>query len=112
MHKSSWDLEHIIECHIKVYPVIAGQVGISCCRRVDKEMQKYDFDRRLAIALPRVASQSDWNKNVYFSNLCSKLNENSKLKHHDIKFTEILPYNTKVDEFERIESKGIAVIQG
>ena len=62
----------------KVYPVIAGQVGISCCRRVDKEMQKYDFDRRLAIALPRVASQSDWNKNVYFSNLCSKLNENSK----------------------------------
>lgn len=95
----------------KVYPVIAGQVGVSCCKRIDKEMQKYDFDRRLAIALPKVASQSDWNKSVFFSNLCSKLNENSRLKHHNIEFTEILPYNTKVDEFEKIESKGIAVIQ-
>lgn len=95
----------------KVYPVIAGQVGVSCCKRIDKEMQKYDFDRRLAIALPKVASQSDWNKSVFFSNLCSKLNENSRLKYHNIEFTEILPYNTKVDEFEKIESKGIAVIQ-
>lgn len=95
----------------KVYPVIAGQVGVSCCKRVNKEMQKHDFDRRLAIALPKVASQSDWNKAVYFSNLCSKLNENSKLKHYNIEFTEIIPYTTKVDEFEKIENKGIAVIQ-
>ena len=48
---------------------------------------------------------------MFFSNLCSKLNENSRLKYHNIEFTEILPYNTKVDEFEKIESKGIAVIQ-
>ena len=95
----------------KVYPVIAGQVGVSCCQRKDKEMHRYDFDRRLAIALPKVASQSDWNKMVFFANLCKKLNEDSFLSSIDIKFTDIIPYATKVDEFERLESKGIAVIQ-
>lgn len=95
----------------KVYPVIAGQVGVSCCKRADKEMQRYAFDRRLAIALPKVASQSDWNKDVFFANLCKKLNEDYRLSTIGVEFTDIIPYATKVDEFERLESKGIAVIQ-
>ena len=95
----------------KVYPVIAGQVGVSCCQRIDKVMHSYEFDRRLAIALPKVASQSDWNKKVFFANLCKKLNEESYLETIDIQFTDVIPYATKVDEFERIEGKGIAVIQ-
>lgn len=53
----------------KVYPVIAGQVGVSCCQRIDKVMHSYEFDRRLAIALPKVASQSDWNKKVFCKSL-------------------------------------------
>ena len=95
----------------KVYPVIAGQVGVSCCQRVDKEMHRYDFDRRLVITLPKVASQSDWNKNVFFTNLCKKLNEDPHLSIMGIQFTDVIPYPTKVDEFERIENKGIAVVQ-
>ena len=95
----------------KIYPVISGQVGVSCCKRVNKEMHRYAFDRRLAIALPKVASQSDWNKKVFFANLCKKLNEDSRLVASKIEFTDIIPYATKVDEFERIENKGIAVIQ-
>lgn len=95
----------------KVFPVIAGQVGISCCKRVDKYMRKYDFERRLAITLPKVASQSDWNKKVFFLGLCDKLNEDAALKANRIAFTDVIPYTTIVDEFERIENKGIAVIQ-
>lgn len=95
----------------KVYPVIAGQVGVSCCKRKDKEMQRFDFDRRLVISLPKVASQDDWNKAVFFANLRNKLNEESRLQRYGISFTDIIPYSTKVDEFERLESKGIAVIQ-
>ena len=64
----------------KVYPVIAGQVGVSCCQRIEKEMHRYDFDRRLAIALPKIASQSDWNKKVFLlisaKNLMKILNWN------------------------------------
>jgi hypothetical protein len=95
----------------KIYPVIAGQVGVSCCKRVDKEMHSFSFDRRLAIALPKVASQSDWNKDVFFHNLCKKLNDSPLLVTTGIEFTDIIPYSTKVDEFERIEGKGIAAVQ-
>jgi len=95
----------------KVYPVIAGQVGISCCKRENKEMKKFDFDRRLAIALPKVASPNNWKRNVFTSDLKKKLNENSFVKYINVEFTDILLYATKVDAFERIESKGIAAIQ-
>lgn len=95
----------------KVFPVIAGQVGVSCCKRTDREMQTFAFDRRLVITLPKVASQSDWNSKVFFANLCKKVNENPGLTARSIIFTDLIPYPTKVDEFERIENKGIAVIQ-
>lgn len=95
----------------KIYPVIAGQIGVSCCKRKDKNMGSFSFDRRMVIALPKVASQSDWNKDVFFPHLCKKLNEFSFLSSLGIEFTDIIPYTTKVDEFERIENKGIAVIQ-
>ena len=39
------------------------------------------------------------------------MNEDSRLVASKIEFTDIIPYATKVDEFERIENKGIAVIQ-
>ena len=98
----------------QVYPVVAGQVGISCCKRENKVMQKHDFERRLVITLPKVASQEDWGKRqVFFQNLKKKINEqDTKLAASKIEFTDILPYSTKrTDEFERLESKGIAVIQ-
>lgn len=98
----------------RVYPVIAGQVGISCCKRKNRQMKKYDFKKRLVIVLPSVAKQIDWDhKNVFFNNLCKKINENDiGLQRNQIKFTDILPYSTKKDNVERIENKGIAVIQG
>lgn len=50
-------------------------------------------------------------KKLFFANLCKKLNGESYLETIDIQFTDVIPYATKVDEFERIEGKGIAVIQ-
>lgn len=72
-------------------------------------MQKHDFERSLAITLPKVASQSDWNKKVFFNNLCDKLNKDERLITNGISFTTVIPYSTKVDEFERIENKGIPI---
>jgi len=96
----------------QVYPVIAGQVGISCCMRVDGEMKPYRFEKRIAIALPKVANQEDWRSTTYFPNLLKKINEQGyRLKENEIRFTDVIPYSTKKDEFERIENKGIAVIQ-
>lgn len=95
----------------RVFPVIAGQIGISCCKRVDREMKPYAFERRIAITLPKVASQQDWARDLFFSNLKEKINSECPILHRaGMEITDIRPYSTKKDEFERIENKGIAVI--
>lgn len=96
----------------QVYPIIAGQIGISCCTRVDGEMKPFDFERRLVIALPKVANQESYRATTYFPNLKNKINDRGyRLKDNDILFTDVVPYSTRKDEFERLENKGIAVIQ-
>ncbi|TCO68734.1 hypothetical protein [Marinisporobacter balticus] len=95
----------------QVYPVIAGQIGIGCCKRENKEMKPFDFEKRLVIALPKVANQDDWNKKLFFKNLLKKVNMDERLSKEGIEFTDIIPYSCKKDEAEKMENKGIAVIQ-
>ena len=96
----------------QVYPIVAGQVGISCCTRINGEMKPFKFERRLAIALPKAANRDDWKSSTYFPNLKKKINEQGyRLKENGVEFTDVIPYSTKKDEFERIENKAIAVIQ-
>lgn len=95
----------------QVFPVIAGQVGIGCCKRINKEIYPLQFERRLAIALPKIANQDDWNKKLFFNNLLKKINTDSRLCKEQIQFTDIIPYSIKKDETEKMENKGVAVIQ-
>lgn len=96
----------------QVYPVIAGQVGISCCERNDRNMKCYDFKKRIAITLPQCACTDTWKKKTFFPGIKEKINEKTtRLKSNKIEITDVIPYSTRKDEFERMESKGIAVIQ-
>ena len=96
----------------QVFPVVAGQVGIGCCTRLNKEMKPFDFEKRLVITLPKVANQEDWRKKeMFFSNLKKKVNMNSRLKSNELEFTDILSYKCNKEEGEKLENKGIAVIQ-
>lgn len=95
----------------KVYPVIAGQIGISCCKRINHIMHKHKFNKILAIALPDVANTDGWG-NLFFNGLCDKINqEDPHLKRLNLAFSNVLPYSTRRDEQEAAEKKGIAVIQ-
>ena len=94
----------------KVFPIIAGQIGISCCKRVNKNMQKHEFNGLLVIALPKTARKSDWDKGFSFNSLRDKLNNDPWLIKNGISFDRIISYKTTIDEFERIENKGIAAI--
>lgn len=96
----------------QVFPVIAGQIGIGCCTRINKDMKPFDFERRLIITLPKVANQGDWKKELFFSNLKKKVNTTSpKLLAQGLEVTDIKPYSIKKEEGEKLENKGIAVIQ-
>lgn len=93
-----------------VYPIIAGQVGIGCCKRISKTMQKEIFERRLIIVLPTIANRDGWGANNFFNGLLEKINTRSKIKeHYGLEFDTIKGYTT--DHDENLDKKGVAVIQ-
>lgn len=62
-----------------VYPILAGQVGISCCRRDMKVMQQEFFRRKLVLVLPNSAIKNEFNKRAVAANLCKRINESGCL---------------------------------
>lgn len=102
----------------KVYPIIAGQVGIGCCERLNghmiplKDKDNIMFWRDLVITLPKIAKKDDWEDDQYaFEYLRKKINANQKLVASHLEFASIMPYPTNVELGEKLENKGIAVIQ-
>ena len=98
-----------------VYPVLAGQVGVGCCHRVNKVIKADRFYRRLVIALPKASNTLGWNDDAVFSALAQKLNENLELMHlrrFGIEFSAILPYDMPKDKQKgKVEDSGTARIQ-
>ncbi len=44
----------------QVFPVVAGQIGIGCCKRENKRMSKECFYRELVLSLPDKANADGW----------------------------------------------------
>ena len=97
----------------QVFPVVAGQIGVGCCKRIDKRMSNERFYRELVLALPDKANPDGWNDTAYFTSKVAKLNESSDLKRLGLKFSAILPYSTsKVNLHDsKLDNLAIAAIQ-
>ncbi len=96
----------------EVYPIVAGQISIACCKRENKRMTAHDSQKKVVIALPQIAaSQNSWNKEVFLNNLCKKVNEDIYVKKSNIVITDIIKYSDKKDNIENLENRAIAVIQ-
>lgn len=95
----------------EVFPVIAGQIGVGCCSRVNKKLKSELFTQKLIIVLPDVANMDDWNKETFFANLCKKVNDNISNKNKKIMFSDIKSYQCMNRNVENLDNKGIAVIQ-
>ena len=59
----------------RVYPVVAGQIGIGCCKRENKRMGKELFSRELVIALPKTANADGHDDVAFFSSKAKKIND-------------------------------------
>lgn len=94
-----------------VYPIIAGQVGVGCCKRRNLKLQPaLSFDRKLVIALPERAFSTDWDSEDQARMLLEKINNSFKNhRYHKLRFDELLIYDTNKDE--KFEKKGIAKVQ-
>ena len=99
----------------QIYPIIAGQVGVGCCLREQGEMFPLEapaYERHLVISLPKVAKSSDWDDDeLSFEYLLKKINARADLREKGVEFVKIIPYSTSVAQGDKIENKGIAVIQ-
>ena len=94
-----------------VYPILAGQVGISCCTRVNKRIHplKNFFNRKLVIVVPTCALPSEYNKEADCAVLLGKINQSKRLIDKKMKIDDVLMYN--LDDDEKFDKKGIAKIQ-
>ena len=92
-----------------IYPVIAGQIGVGCCRRVGKKMIPEKFKREIVLSIPDIADADDIPG--FFKATAQKLNECSELKRIGLEFSTILPYRTAKDIDKKFEDKGTACIQ-
>jgi len=80
----------------RVFPVIAGQVGVACCRRGAGRMHVEEPTIiRKVISLPDACDKSGRHPEAHLARIRDKINENDRLKkfpEYELKFDEILTY--------------------
>lgn len=96
----------------KVFPIIAGQIGVGCCNRTNRQLKSEIIEMLNMIALPESADKDGNYQENYFENLKNKLCELESLKKRNISFSKILTYSErKLEAGQRYENFGIARIQ-
>jgi len=92
-----------------IYPVIAGQIGVGCCRRVNKRIEPVKFKREYVLAMPGIADADG--KPGFWPATAKKLNECKELKRLGIEFSTILPYRTSQADVRKFEDRATACVQ-
>ena len=97
----------------QVFPVVAGQIGVGCCKRENKRMSSERFYRELVLALPDKANADGWNDSAFFASKLNKLNESAELKKLGLSFSALLPYKTSKagSPDTKLDNLAIAAIQ-
>ena len=92
-----------------IYPVIAGQIGVGCCRRVNKKVFPIKFKREFVLSMPDVADADG--KPGFWPATAKKLSECDELRRLGIDFTTILPYKTSNSDHKKFEDRATACVQ-
>ena len=99
----------------RLYPIIAGQIGVGVCERADQYAFKpVNLKNPLVISIPEAANAQTamGNDHLFFNNLIKKLNGQKFLESQKLNFSKILPYNSSpLKENGKYEDRGIAKIQ-
>lgn len=97
----------------KIYPVIAGQIGVGVCYRENMDSFKaYQLHNPLVLSLPSVLNSGGKNDELFFNQLLEKVNLINVLQKQNLKFDRILPYRYNASkEDDKYEDRGVAKIQ-
>lgn len=103
-----------IEINRRVFPIMAGQIGVACCER--KKQNKFkcaELESNLVLALPTEANPEVRNPELFFNNLRNIINDIPRVQKSGLKFSKILSYTSKIDpdtQGLKYEHLGIAAI--
>ena len=92
----------------QIFPVVAGQIGVACCKRENSHIKCEKFYKKLVLTLPKKSNPEGWGDDLYFKSKLDSLNKSEELKKLGLVFSAIIPYKTNSEEFE---NKAIAKIQ-
>lgn len=99
----------------RLYPIIAGQIGVAVCFRENAHSFKpVSLRNPLVISVPENANAqtSMGNEQLFFNSLLKKLNKQDVLKRQNLKFSKIVSYSsTGKKESDKYEDRGVAKIQ-
>ena len=101
----------------QLYPIVAGQIGVGCCRRLNGRMKLEKFERKYVIALPDVANPDSAVKNrTFFAARAKELNDLDCVKRLESRFGvkitfDVKTYSKETSKTGNLESSGIQVIQ-
>lgn len=100
-----------IEYGKKIYPVVAGQIGVGCCERIDRGLKKAKLEKHNVIVLPAHAHADGYNPSLYFRKFTDDLNQMDVLKARGLSVSKVLYYDCNKSDGDKFEKRGIAKIQ-
>jgi hypothetical protein len=107
-----------IELNRRIFPIMAGQIGVACCERLNESKFKCkEIENSIVLALPTEANPESRNTDQFFSSLRSKINKGDRVAKANVNFSKILSYSSRKQdtgldiENKKYEHLGIALIQ-
>ncbi|MDE6426683.1 MAG: hypothetical protein K2K89_11200 [Ruminococcus sp.] len=92
----------------RIFPIIAGQIGVGCCKRIDRIVTPEQFHREIVISVPDIANADG--KAGFFEGMAIKLSNLPVIKRSGIKINSVIPYDTS-GKSDKFENRGTARIQ-
>jgi hypothetical protein len=95
----------------KVFPIVAGQIGVGCCRRENHKLKCQLLEMHNVIVLPETADKDGISPDNFFERLKEQICSIKLLKNRNIQISKVLFYSETLSNDENYEDKGIAKIQ-
>jgi hypothetical protein len=93
----------------RIYPVIAGQIVVGCCKRIEMQMYVEIFKSEVVLSLPDIANAD--RKPGFFPATVKKINDTDELQKLKVNFSAIIPYKTAKTDETKLEDRATACIQ-
>lgn len=103
------DISYNMSGRAVIYPIIAGQIGVGCCKRIDRVVSPERFEKKIVLSVPSVADKDG--KPGYLQSLTAKLNNLPELKRMGVEIGKIIPYSVSKVKDNKYEDKGTACVQ-